>query len=178
MAALQGSTSTSVQQTLSVSGEARANFLITNPGVSTVFINLSSLGPENRVHICPKDYELKAGKSIEIKDIVFNTGFTFLLATTGLVEYYVWTTLAQSGQTIFEHTDPVVSTGGGGDKHYIHEQSVAASTWTITHNLGKYPAVTITTSAGDEVFGLVHHISVNTTELLFSSAFSGKAFFN
>lgn len=48
----------------------------------------------------------------------------------------------------------------------------------VTHNLQKFPAITIFDSAGDEVEGEYQHLNVNTTRLTFSAGFSGKAIFN
>lgn len=67
---------------------------------------------------------------------------------------------------------------GEGDVRYTHDQSVAASTWTIAHNLGKVPSVTIVTSAGDVVYGDVRAIDLNTVEAKFSAPFAGKAYLN
>lgn len=52
------------------------------------------------------------------------------------------------------------------DKHYT-QQFTALSSVTVTHNLGKYPAVTVLNSAGDEVRGDIDHVSIN--ELVFTS---------
>lgn len=71
-------------------------------------------------------------------------------------------------------------TGGGssGDKTYRHVQGSAASVWNVTHNLAKRPSVTVVDSGGSEVEGDIIHISDNQTQLLFSAAFSGEAYFN
>jgi len=61
---------------------------------------------------------------------------------------------------------------------YVHDQQVAATTWNITHNLNKYPAVLIVDTAGDEVIGQVHFNNSNSLTITFTSAFSGKAFIN
>lgn len=58
---------------------------------------------------------------------------------------------------------------------FVFDQLSPSVLWTITHNLNKYPNVTITDSAGSVVLGDVKHTSLNTTEISFSSAFSGKA---
>lgn len=44
---------------------------------------------------------------------------------------------------------------------------------TVNHNFGKYPAVTVMTSAGDEVEGEVEHISPDQLVVSFNSSFSG-----
>ena len=66
----------------------------------------------------------------------------------------------------------------GADKNYIHTQYVASDTWTIVHNLGKYPSITVVDSADTVVIG---EIILQTTEravISFSGAFSGKAYCN
>lgn len=68
--------------------------------------------------------------------------------------------------------------GIDGDKHYAHDQSIASATWNITHNLNKYPSVTITDSAGDEVEGEVRYNGVNSLTVKFSAPFAGKAYLN
>ena len=64
------------------------------------------------------------------------------------------------------------------DKQYVHEQMVAMATWTITHNLNKYPAVTVLDLYGSVVYGDVYYISENVVQIQFSAPFSGKAVFN
>lgn len=61
---------------------------------------------------------------------------------------------------------------------YVFTQSTPSTTWTINHDLGKYPAVSIVDSANDEVIGEVHYTSTTQIVLTFSAAFSGKAFLN
>ena len=77
----------------------------------------------------------------------------------------ITTTLANGGQGI-------------GDKHYIYFQDTPSAEWTVTHNLGKVPAVTVVDSAGTEVEGSYQHTDGNTSILTFEAAFSGKAYFN
>ena len=67
---------------------------------------------------------------------------------------------------------------GGGDKNYVHTQSTPAASWTVSHNLGKRPAVVVVDSAEDVVYGDIQYIDDNTITLTFSGAFSGKAYFN
>jgi hypothetical protein len=67
---------------------------------------------------------------------------------------------------------------GGGDKNYVYTQSTPAASWTVSHNLGKRPAVVVVDSAEDVVYGDIQYIDDNTVTLTFSGAFSGKAYFN
>lgn len=71
-----------------------------------------------------------------------------------------------------------VITEGTGDKTYVHTQSVPSDTWEITHNLGKYPSVSVIDSAGTQVQGEVTYSSINKATIKFSVAFSGKATLN
>lgn len=67
---------------------------------------------------------------------------------------------------------------GSGDANLEFNQTPASDVWTITHNLNKYPSVTVVDSAGDECEGSVNHISRNLLTITFSAAFSGRAFLN
>lgn len=66
----------------------------------------------------------------------------------------------------------------GFDKQYEHIQSSASATWTVAHNLGKVPSVSVIDSSGKLVFGGVQHTDANNTILTFSAPFAGKAYFN
>ena len=59
---------------------------------------------------------------------------------------------------------------------YIHTQSASASTWTINHNLGFNPAVSIVDSGENVVIGDVTYISTNTLSVSFNASFGGKAY--
>jgi len=61
---------------------------------------------------------------------------------------------------------------------YTHDQSIPSATWTIAHNLGRYPSVTVVTSAGDTVLGSVRYDSADQITLTFAGAFAGKAHLN
>lgn len=64
------------------------------------------------------------------------------------------------------------------DRHHTHKQAQAAKVWTVAHNLGKRPAVTVVDSAGTVVIGEVDYLDDNTVRLTFCAAFSGTAYFN
>lgn len=66
----------------------------------------------------------------------------------------------------------------GGDKNYIHNQIAPNNVWTITHNLGKFPSVTISDSTERIVIGDIHFINNNEIQIFFKGAFSGKAYIN
>lgn len=64
------------------------------------------------------------------------------------------------------------------DKHYTHNQNNAASTWNVTHNLGKHPAVSIVLSTGQQGLADVQYINENELTITLLSAQSGKAYLN
>lgn len=63
------------------------------------------------------------------------------------------------------------------NRSFEFDQSVAASVWNITHNLNKlYPNITIMDTTSELIIGyLVTYVDVNTVQLTFSAAFSGRA---
>lgn len=64
-----------------------------------------------------------------------------------------------------------------GDKNFVMNFNVSTSV-TVNHNLNKYPSVTVTDSAGDEIEGVINHLSVNSLMLTFAYPFSGRAICN
>ena len=65
-----------------------------------------------------------------------------------------------------------------GDKTYTHTQSTSTDQWVVTHNLNKYPSVSITDSAGEAVHTDVIYTSINSVTIVFGSAMTGKVHFN
>lgn len=62
---------------------------------------------------------------------------------------------------------------------YTHLQNTSAATWTVNHNMNKYPSVTVVTSAGDIAGGAeIDYIDKNNLTISFAAAFSGKAYLN
>jgi hypothetical protein len=60
---------------------------------------------------------------------------------------------------------------------YTHVQSVVASTWTIVHNLGFYPAgVRIEDGNGEDTTGEISYLDVNTVRIIFNQPLSGVAY--
>jgi hypothetical protein len=80
-----------------------------------------------------------------------------------------------------------VGTGGGGGTTppatFIWTQDAASAVWTVVHNLGCLPAVSVVDSAGSSGEGDVDYLigtadQGNKLTITFSSAFSGQAFLN
>lgn len=70
---------------------------------------------------------------------------------------------------------PQGPTGPTGGNQYVHVQSSALVTWTVNHNLGHYPDVTILSVGGIEVVAGIAHQSLNQFLVTFASAQSGQA---
>ena len=64
------------------------------------------------------------------------------------------------------------------DKNYVFVQGVPATTWTIQHNLEKFPSITVIDSGNTVVIGQYTYINNNNVTLTFSAAFAGKAYLN
>ena len=80
------------------------------------------------------------------------------------------------GRTVM--TSPII-----GDITYTHNQSSVSNTWTITHNLNRFPSVTVVDSANTVVIGTIVYNSVNQLTITFFAggsavAFQGKAYLN
>ena len=65
-----------------------------------------------------------------------------------------------------------------GDKTFTFVQSVAAATWTVVHDLDKFPSVTMVLSTGQVGYGDVTYINENNLTITFAGAESGKAYLN
>lgn len=84
--------------------------------------------------------------------------------------------------------------GQPGDARYIHTQNATPPTtvidgktfyvWTVTHNLGKFPSVTVVNSANQVVIGVVEYldatnqVSINELKIYLTSGEIGKAYLN
>ena len=67
---------------------------------------------------------------------------------------------------------------------WIHDQGAASATWTINHNLNRYPSVTVVDSGGNVVIGTIVYNTTNRLTITFftedddGAAFDGKAYLN
>lgn len=58
---------------------------------------------------------------------------------------------------------------------FVYTQAVAATVWTIAHNLGVRPTVVCTTVGGLVLLGDVLHLSANTCTITFNTSIAGFA---
>tara|TARA_R110002126_G_scaffold248966_3_gene391888 strand:+ start:167 stop:703 length:537 start_codon:yes stop_codon:yes gene_type:complete len=68
----------------------------------------------------------------------------------------------------------LISTGGT----YTQCFTTPLPVWNITHNLGKYPSVTVVDGDTVIVIGNVDYVNSNVVQITFDSAFSGCVFLN
>lgn len=61
---------------------------------------------------------------------------------------------------------------------FIYEQAVPNTEWVITHNLGKFPSVTVVDSAGNVFFSVVKYINENTCVVTMNMPMNGTAYLN
>lgn len=83
-----------------------------------------------------------------------------------------------NGNITNDYNYTVVLFAGAQDKDFTFFQNSGAATWTINHNLNKFPSVMITTAAGEQVLADVDHTNKNTLTIAFSGSISGYAYLN
>lgn len=68
--------------------------------------------------------------------------------------------------------------GGGtsGPQSYVYNQASPLLVWTINHNLGWYPSVTVLDTGGRQVEADLAYPTINRVTITFSVAFSGVAY--
>lgn len=59
---------------------------------------------------------------------------------------------------------------------YTHTQSVAASSWLISHNMATKPGILVVANDGQELLAEVHYPNDNQTVIVFGSPFAGTAY--
>ena len=110
--------------------------------------------------------DIKAGDNITLKgmipNVVDDVTSTSTTAALSANQGYVLNNLINEKQ----------------DKNFYFTQTTASDTWTITHNLNKYPSATVIDSAGTEVVGNITYNSLNQITITFSGAFKGSATLN
>ena len=63
--------------------------------------------------------------------------------------------------------------GGGDGEHGLFQQLTPSSVWTIDHNLGRHPAVTVQDINGEEIIADVQHTSLNQIVITHNTSITG-----
>ena len=119
--------------------------------------------------------------------------FDWVSSTQDVLEpdfYDIALTLVSSTGDLVDGQDYLISliynAAGGGDKNFVFTAPSppnALSVWDITHNLKKYPSVSVVNTANEIIIGAVEYISLNQLTITFRAsgapiATQGKAFLN
>ncbi len=62
--------------------------------------------------------------------------------------------------------------------YYLHDQQTSSASWSVTHNMNKYPSINIVDTSNDIIMGEVRYNSLNQLTITFTAAVSGKAYLN
>ncbi|KZK31513.1 hypothetical protein A4F85_01895 [Delftia sp. GW456-R20] len=68
--------------------------------------------------------------------------------------------------------------GGGAGATYTHTQSSLATVWTIAHNLGRYPSITVVDNLGGQLYPDVRYLDADIVQITHSVPLTGRAFCN
>ena len=64
------------------------------------------------------------------------------------------------------------------DKSFTFTQPMSATIWTINHNLGKNPSVSVVDYSNNNIEGLVCYVDLNNLTITFNPGVSGYAYLN
>lgn len=64
----------------------------------------------------------------------------------------------------------------GGQSSYLYTQTIPAKTWTIVHNMNKYPAINIFDSYNNICYTNVEYVDLNTINIYFNIDMTGKVY--
>lgn len=68
--------------------------------------------------------------------------------------------------------------GGSTGATYTHTQSSPATVWTIAHNLGRYPSLTVVDNLGGQLYPDVRYLDADIAQITHSVPLTGRAFCN
>lgn len=74
--------------------------------------------------------------------------------------------------------DPQPAPQPGEYRNYTHVQSLAATTWTVPHNLGRYPSVTVVDHNGAALLADFSYVDENIVQITHSVPMIGRAYCN
>ena len=153
--------------------------------ITSIVISKRVAGGKNITNYLPlfigKDIILAHSKNInefgtykvtDIQNHATETGFWDVT----LENYYSHGFIGKDAHYIFsEFTNPASDEG---DKHFTYTRLSASNTWNITHNLDKFPSVSVVDSGNNVVIGDIQYTNTNELTITFNASFSGKAYLN
>jgi hypothetical protein len=75
-------------------------------------------------------------------------------------------------------TGPPGQAGAGATITFTFTQAAPLNPWTIIHNLGRFPSVTVVDSSGHWVVAEVQYLSSNSLVVSFNAPYAGTAYLN
>lgn len=126
-----------------------------------------------------------AGKDVVMVDVENQNNFGVYTAGTptqdGSTDFYdisLSSVQESNGSLTNEKFYSIIAYGGGADKAYTHEQNSGATIWSVAHNLGKHPSVTVVDVNDIQGYGIVTHTNANNLTITFPGSTTGKAYCN
>lgn len=114
--------------------------------------------------------------AIEVVEVSTVDTVAATVVSTETVEIGIAGPQGPTGATGPEGPQGDPGTPGSAPQSYVHTQAVPSATWTVVHNLGFPPNVTVIDSSNRVVVGEVEYPDINTVVLTFSGGFAGKAY--
>ena len=142
----------------------------TNTGSAPAFSDISTL----------KIHEKANGLEVSVSDFFneFINKDIVIVDSTNLNNYGVYTVKSSNGTLVNERFYSLLLFSGAQDKEFVHVQNSSASSWTVNHNLNKFPAVTVKLSSGAIGTAGVAYNSKNQLTVSLSGANTGTAYLN
>ena len=172
-------------------GQGDMNFVFSS---GSAFANVTAIKVSkynhNSQNVINKALELLSGKKVIIYDINNRNNYGVFDAASIIVDsndsnfYDLSLTKTKSNGSISDTTIYGIDLFAGSDVNFVHHQNSANTTWTINHNLGKFPSVSIKFSSSDEVysnvgaFAGVIYTNENSLTINLAAAESGYAYLN
>ena len=131
--------------------------------------------------------DILSSKQILIVDVedqdnyaIYNSGTVTQDGSSDFYDISLTTPTKFNGSFTNEKFYAIISIGGGADKSYVHTQGSASTTWNVSHNLGKFPSVTVVDVNNVQGYGVVTHTNDNNLTVTFpaGSPAAGKAYCN
>ena len=131
--------------------------------------------------------DILSSKQILIVDVedqdnyaIYNSGAVTQDGSSDFYDISLTAPTKYNGSFTNEKIYAIISIGSGSDKTYIHEQGSASTTWNVSHDLGKFPSVTVVDVNNVQGYGVVTHTNENNLTVTFpaGSPAAGKAYCN
>ena len=164
--------------TISLPGGGGSNF----SDITSLIVSVNDISPQYVVNFL--NYLVGSQILISEQNDVNNFGHYNIVSyvITANPNYYLMTLalIGSNGAAVVdEYYDMALFTlSDGSDKSYVFVQGVPATTWTIQHDLQKFPSITVIDTADTVVIGKYTYINNNNVTLTFSAGFAGKAYLN